>query len=40
MNINDNINDGQYVLWQYLLSVHVSQRVGESIHQLQNARFE
>lgn len=30
MNVNDNIEDGQYVLWQYLLSVHVSQRVGES----------
>lgn len=30
MNVNDDIEDGQYVLWQYLLSVHVSQRVGES----------
>lgn len=30
MNVNDNIEDGQYVLWQYLLSVHVSQQVGES----------
>lgn len=30
MNVNDNIEDEQYVLWQYLLSIHVSQREGES----------
>ena len=41
MNVNDNIIEGQYVLWQfYYQFMYQKVEKHEAIHQLQNVRVE
>lgn len=41
MNVNDNIKEGQYVLWQcYYQFMYQKVEKHEAIHQLQNVRVE